>query len=255
MTHPAFSANTGFAHLRLGKLPKRVDPRTLQFARYIDHATLPPIPSSLAVVAVPSWPMYGNDKLGDCTCAAAGHMVEAWSQAAGKFREPLDADVEKFYIPGTGTQDDGRDELSVLNAWRSPGFGGDTITAYAEVEIDQTMIQTGTYLFGGLYTGVSLPITAQSQTEWDVVGDGKTGDSEPGSWGGHAVPFVGYDSAGVYLVTWGAVLKATWAFVKTYFDESYAIISPDWLTAQGNDIHGFNLPALTTDLSAIGTPQ
>ena len=250
--HPAFSADTGFAHLKLGRLAKRHDPRTLQMARYLDESKLPPIPATLAVVKVPTWPMYGNDRLGDCTCAAAGHMVEAWTEAAGKFTMPLDADVEHFYIPVTGHADTGRNEISVLNAWRKVGFGGDKITAYTEVEITEKQVQTGTYLFGGLYTGVALPITAQAQAhEWSVVGDGKTGDSAPGSWGGHAVPFVGYDKTGVYLVTWGFVMKATWGFVKTYFDEAYAVLSNDWLTKTGGDIHGFNLAQLETDLAAI----
>ncbi|HYB25349.1 MAG TPA: hypothetical protein VEF89_01915 [Solirubrobacteraceae bacterium] len=36
--------------------------------------------------------------------------------------------------------------------------------------------------------GIALPVTAQGQTEWTVVGDGKTGNSAPGSWGGHGIP-------------------------------------------------------------------
>ena len=67
----------------LGKLPARTDARTLAIARYVDRSALPTPPVKLNLGhAVSSWPMYGNDHLGDCTCAAAGHMIEAWTAAS-----------------------------------------------------------------------------------------------------------------------------------------------------------------------------
>ena len=63
---------------KLGKLPVRTDVRTLSLARYIERAKLPPPPPDLDLAeAVPEWPMYGNDRIGDCTTAAAAHMIEA----------------------------------------------------------------------------------------------------------------------------------------------------------------------------------
>jgi hypothetical protein len=63
----------------LGRLPVRRDVRTLALARYVDRAELPQPPVRLDMTRrVPGWPMYANDRLGDCTCAAAGHMIEAW---------------------------------------------------------------------------------------------------------------------------------------------------------------------------------
>ena len=49
------------------------------------------------------------------------------------------------------------------------------------------------WLFGGAYIGVEFPITAQNQDVWDVPAKPGPKD-EPGSWGGHAVYLVGYDT-------------------------------------------------------------
>lgn len=252
-----------FEHLRLGRKPTRYDDRTLAFASYVNVAALPPIPPTVLAPPLSRWPMYGNDELGDCTAAAAGHMVQAWSKkSTGHVFTPKTADVVRFYwetgtppaetgVPG-GPTDDGRVELNVLNAWRKTGFGGDRISAYVSIKPERVdLVKAAIYLFGGVYTGVALPVTAQQQpTLWDVVGDGKTGASQAWSWGGHAVPYVGYDAKGVRLVTWGRVIGATWGFHTAYTEEVYAILSPDWLTG-GRSVHGFDVAALKNDLTAL----
>src|SRR5437762_2757779 len=74
---------TALATGKLGKLPVRTDVRTLRLKRYVDEATLPAPPPALDLTAhVADWPMYANDRRGDCTTAAAGHMIEAWTAAA-----------------------------------------------------------------------------------------------------------------------------------------------------------------------------
>jgi hypothetical protein len=82
------------------------------------------------------------------------------------------------------------------------------------------------YLFGSVYTGVALPLSAQGQEIWSVV-HGPT--SEAGSWGGHAVPLMGYDAHTATCITWGAPLKMTWSWQKKYMDEAYAVLSMDWI--------------------------
>src|SRR5260221_7180319 len=68
---------------KLGKLPAETDVRTLSLARYVDPAVLPPPPATLDLATrVPAWPMYANDRLGDCTTAAAGHMIQVWTAAS-----------------------------------------------------------------------------------------------------------------------------------------------------------------------------
>ena len=98
MTHPEFAAHGSFEHLRLGRLPSKNKPTQLRLAKYLTPRDLPEPPASMDLAsAVASWPMYDNDDLGDCTCAAAGHMVEAWSAAVGGIVVPTGAAVQGFY--------------------------------------------------------------------------------------------------------------------------------------------------------------
>ena len=104
--------------------------------------------------------------------------------------------------------------------------------------------------FGGLYAGVALPVSAQRQTgwTWDVT---SATPKDFGSWGGHAIPIVAYDSAGLTCVTWGTLQKMTWAFWDAYVDEAYACLTPDWIAADGKAPSGFDLASLQADLSLI----
>ncbi|HUK45908.1 MAG TPA: hypothetical protein VLV28_11490 [Gaiellaceae bacterium] len=244
------------AQVKLGKLPARVDPRTLSLARYVDRGVLPQPPPQLDLSgAVPSWPMYGNDRIGDCTTAAAGHMIEAWSGAAtGRAVEISEQavlaafDSVKVVDPETG--EEGARELDVLRLWRSAGIGGHRIGAFAQVTRgDHDLVRTGAYLFGGLLIGVQLPLRAVDQDVWDWTGR-LDGPDAPGSWGGHAVDVVGYDDAGLTSVTWGALKRLTWSFWDRYCDEAWCAIGADFLE-NGRSPEGFDLPALEHDLQLV----
>ncbi len=228
-------------------------------AKYLT-VSLPPIPTSVSKPPVKSWPMYGNDSLGDCTIASAAHLIQAWSLKAGNPKTPVEADVERAYwLTGTpsrttghpdGPTDVGRVELDVLNFWRHTGIGGDKIEAYVAIDPhNKAQMKAAIYLFGGVYLGVLLPKTAQTQARWTPSGTGP--DSQPGSWGGHAVPAVGYTGQTLTVITWGAPLGMSWSFNARYTDEAYAIISKDWLTSAGKSPHGFDLPTLISDLAAL----
>lgn len=270
LVHPEFEAQGSFAHLRLGKNEPKRDPRTLKLAKYIDRAAIPIPDAEDYSPAVPSWPMYGNDRLGDCTCAAVGHMIQTWSANVGVEKTFDDQDIETLYWltgdpPSTtgeadGPTDTGRFELDILNYWRKTGVGpesyADRIEAFASIDVnDLNLIKTAIFLFGGVYVGIALPKTAQGQAVWDVVGDGETGDSQPGSWGGHAVNIVGYGDGKFKVVTWGGTMEMTENFWSAYGDEAYAIITTDWIRANGQSVSGFDVATLQADLAQIGTPQ
>jgi hypothetical protein len=201
--------------------------------------------------------MYLNDKLGDCTCAAAGHLIQLWS---ADLDVPTDNDIlvayeaVSGYNPQTGANDNGAVELDVMNYWRQAGIAGNKIEAFAKINVsDETEIKQSVYIFGTAYIGVQLPITCQNQEVWDVVLDGGA-DAQPGSWGGHAVPVVEYNATGPVVVTWGALKQMTWNFWHTYVDEAYAIID-DIFAARGITPEGFDLTALRKDLESItGVP-
>ena len=111
------------------------------------------------------------------------------------------------------------------------------------------------YVFEGCYIGVQLPISAQAQVQnhqpWSVPPGGPIGDGKPGSWGGHAVPVVAYDSRGVTVVTWGALQMMTWSFWEAYCDEAYAILSNDYLDGKKKAPSGFSLQELQADLADL----
>jgi hypothetical protein len=246
------------ASVKLGRLSPRYDIRTIQFANYIDPAALPDIPAAYNWSAtITAWGMMKNDTVGDCTCAAAGHMIMEWTANNGKLYTPFDAAIVKAYsiITGydakTGMNDNGAVAIDVLNFWRKEGIANHKIAAYAALEPGNHFhVKEAVYLFGGCYIGLGLPISAQEQAVWSVPPGGAIGQAAAGSWGGHAVPVVAYDVHGLTIVTWGQLKKMTWGFWDAYCEEAYAIISPDFLK-KDKAPNGFDLAALQADLKTI----
>jgi len=249
--------------LKLGKQPVRHDPRTLLFASYLTAALPTPPASYDAGTAVTDWGMMDNDQIGDCTCAAAGHLIMEWTaRAKSKVFTPSDKQIVAAYSaitgynPVSGANDNGANEIDVLNYWRQSGIAGHKISAYVALEpANHTHIMDSVYIFGGCYIGLGLPLSAQAQTQnhqpWSVPPQGTTGDGKPGSWGGHAVPVIAYDSRTLTVITWGARQTMTWGFWKAYCEEAYAILSPDFLTGKKATPEGFNLHQLQEDLADL----
>jgi len=252
--------------LRLGKLPAQHDPRTLMLADYLKVAQLPqpPVKKSWSDF-VKAYQMFLNDKIGDCTCATAGHMINVWSAAAGKPIVLTNNDILNLYErvsgydPNTGQNDNGANEQAVLNEWRKNGVGGNKLGAYASVvqpgkPLDEELLQAAIWLFGGAYIGVELPLAAQHQQVWDAPRMRRPfGQYAPGSWGGHAVPIVDYDdSTGMYtVVTWGGLQQATSRWIRMYMSEAYALLDSVWFNGENEAPSGFDLATLQKDLAGI----
>jgi hypothetical protein len=249
--------------LKLGKQVARHDPRTLLLASYVTPALPSPPPQHDLTSKINSWGMMENDQLGDCTCAAAGHLIMEWTANAGKKTvTPTDKQIVAAYSaitgynPATGANDNGAVEIDVLNYWRQSGIAGHKIGAYVALEPSNHIhIMDSVYIFEGCYIGLQLPVSAQAQVQnhqpWSVPPGGPIGDGKPGSWGGHAVPVVAYDARGVTVVTWGALQVMTWSFWEAYCDEAYAILSPDYLNDKQESPAGFNMQQLQADLADL----
>ena len=245
--------------LKLGKHAPEFDKRTLLFGKYLK----PALPSPPATVdysrAVPIWPMFGNDTYGDCTCAAAGHMIQEWTANAGTERTPSDQQVLAMYDHFShGHPDAGASMLAVLKYWRSIGLGEDKIGAFAAIEPQNTtQAMDSVFLFGTCYLGLALPNFAVAgsnllATPWLVPPGGPKGDAAPNPQNGHCVPAIGYDQRNLYVVTWGALKPMSWQFYTTYTDEAYAVLSADWFNGStGASPPGFDLAALKADLAAL----
>lgn len=234
-------------NLHLGKAPPRHDLRTLQAARY---TALPARPRDVLYGKTMKWPMYANDQYGDCTIAAKWHMIEAWSHGF----KTTSAKVVAEYLRLTGGPDNGLVILDVLNDWRHAN--DHSITAYAQVSINEQHICDAVYLFGGVMLGVSLPQYLQNRLsrnewEWSLPHDNDQGSHIAGTWGGHAVNIVGYSTRSVQIITWGRRVACSWSFLEEYADEAYALVSPYWFEKTGKDRHGFNESQLLVDLAAI----
>jgi hypothetical protein len=247
--------------MKLGKLPPKIDPRTLFLAKYLKTAGLPTPPPAedFGSRVGKNWGMMLNDQIGDCTCAAAGHMLLEWTTYAGKPFTPSDTDVLTAYSavsgynPQTGANDNGAVLLDVLNYWRQTGIAGHKIIAYVALEPkNHNNFEDALYLFGNVYLGLALPMSAQNQQTWTVPPGGPVGPGAPGSWGGHAVPVVGYNRRGLTVVTWGKTLAMSWTFLDTYCDEAFAVLSQDWFKGSSNlTPDNFDMATLQQDLSLL----
>jgi len=247
--------------VQLGKKAPRIDRRTLKLSRYL-NTTIPPAPMNESWIRkIRDWPMYLNDTLGDCVIAAMAHMVQQWTfYAKGQIVIPTNDQVLRSYeaiggyIPGDDSTDNGCDMLTALNYWRKTGLAGHKIIAYVSVNPKNiTEVQQAVWLFGNLFMGLQLPITAQNPVEgnkWTVKAR-LTGDGSPGSWGGHCVPVMASSPYIHSCVTWGQVMRMTSNFRLAYCDELYAVLSHDWIAKTLAAPSGFNVDQLMGDLQQI----
>jgi len=242
--------------MKLGRKAIKTDSRTLMLADYLTPSLPPPPPTADWTKGITAWGMMMNDTLGDCTIAGCGHAVQVWTANAGSEVTLPDATIEKYYEkwdgykPGDPSTDNGGIELDVLNDWKKGGFAGHKLTAFADPKpASLTEVKQSIALFGGVYIGLSLPITAQTQDIWDVVPNGGA-NAAPGSWGGHCVYVPKYDQNGFTCITWGQPKTMTLAFWNEYCDEAHTLLSQDWLAAKGSP-SGFDQAQLLADLGAI----
>ena len=245
---------------KLGKLPARNDPRTLKLANYLQPGSLPLIPQQVTWGnKVPEWPMFLNDTLGDCTCAAAGHLIQMWTADHHHEITPTDDDILQayeavgHYDPSDSSTDQGAVEIDVLNYWRQTGIADHQILAYVSVNPrNKSHLLAAMFLFGGLYIGVQLPLSAQAQVGglWTTTG-GDASQTDPGTWGGHAIPLVIHNQSTWSCVTWGKLQKMDDGFVYTYVDEVYALVSEDWANKHVGAPSGFDLGHLMKDLKLV----
>jgi hypothetical protein len=241
---------------KLGRKAIKTDTRTLALGDYLTPSLPPPPAAADWTKGIVSWGMMLNNTLGDCTIAGVGHAIQVWTANTSGLITPPDPTIESYYeqwdgyVAGDPNTDHGGVELDVLTAWRKQGFAGHALLAFADPRPDNLVeIHQSIALFGGVYIGLSLPLTAQTQDVWDVVSSGGAG-ARKGSWGGHCVFVPSYDQNGFTCITWGQTKTMTLAFWKKYCDEAHTLLGQDWLTAKGSP-DGFDQTQLQADLANI----
>lgn len=199
-----------------------------------------------------------NTSTSDCTAAACGHSIEVWTSQASTEYVVSDTTILSFYsatsgyVPGQPSTDQGAVASEVLRYWLSNSIAGHGLAGLAAIlPGNRSAMRDAIYWFGICYLGVDLPIAVQDADSW-VLPDGQdpSGDWEPGSWGGHAIPACAYDADGVTVISWGKLFKIGWTFLDAYCDEAYGLLSSDWATATSSP-PGFNFAALEADMNAL----
>lgn len=142
---------------KLGCLPGKI-PVGLRDLTYYAAGGLPQAPASVAVPAVSSWGMDGNDVYGDCGVAGGNHGFMACSAIAGKNEAfPGTEQIVSYYLAYTGGQDGGVVLSDYLAYVRAKQFFGHTVSEYAPVAVSDvpTLLFT-IWAYGFAYTGISV---------------------------------------------------------------------------------------------------
>jgi hypothetical protein len=236
----------------LGKdFPQR-DRRTLRLSQYLDTAKLRPIPGEdNHYTKLSRMTKACNDVHSCCVVSGAVHQVQVWSANAARERIISDADLLNVYYTCTGGVDSGLNVLSFLKYWLKNPIAGHPLGAFVAVnptKIEQ--VKAAIHLFGGVFTGIGLPLSAQNQSVWDVVSGGP--ESASFGWGGHLTVCCQYDAQGnLYNYTWGEKVAMTPAFTSVYCDEAFALLGLDWFRADHKSPDGLAWRDLVADLNRV----
>ncbi len=257
---------TDFSQMRLGKQTATFHsfvPKFSNLIRPMAEMPLPPTPQEVDYTQrVSNWPMFDNDKIGDCTIASAAHLIQLYTS----YTKPSPIIVPQTEInnvystvggwnPADPATDCGAVEYTVLNYWLNTGINTgsyiDKIAGFARVNpMNPTELKYSIWWFGGLYIGVNLPAVWQTTLNWSMPAN-TTGPNAPGSWGGHAIPVVAYNPEYITVVSWGMLVQMDWQAYQTYCDEAWAVISPDFINQQGYTPAHFDWPYLLAGMQHI----
>ncbi len=234
---------------RFGRLPA-VIPAGLRDLTFYAAGHLPKPPAMVTVPSVADWGMLSNDTLGDCGVASLQHGLEAAATDVGVTEAfPSGEQCAAYYLAYTGGQDTGVVLSDFLSHVRADGYYGHTVQAYAPVSVrDISTLQFATWAYDFTYTGIRV-----SQAMLDAFDAGQPWTLETAldtPVGGHAIPIVGYDSAWLYVVTWGKIQQVAYSAWHHVAEEAWALIVGEE-TAAGTDGHGLNLAALQADLGRL----
>ena len=225
-------------------------PAAIRDLTYYTAGPLPAPPASVAVPAVADWDPLGNFQYGDCGVAGLQHGLMAAASDTGQAETPATAEqAVSYYLGYTGGQDGGVVLSAYLAHVRQNGYYGRTVAAYAPVAVnDIPSLQFTVNAYDFAYCGITV---TQAMEQAFQAGEPWTLDlADSPAAGGHCVPVVGYDSAWLYVVTWGQVQPLAYSAWHHIAEEAWAVITGE---VAGGDGHGISLAALQADLPMLGS--
>jgi hypothetical protein len=249
---------------RHGVKPNDPNRPRLYFSTFKKPKATPP--AFIDYSRIPVIGMLGNDNWGDCVFAGDGHTVEQQTYfGQGVEYQVSESQALAAYSavtgfnpnagpPGENPTDNGAEVQQGLDFLRKTGFGGHKIAAFAQLDPrNMNDVKLAVAEFGAVAVGLAFPDSAMTQFNagqpWDVVA-GSPID------GGHRVTLVGYDATYLYVFTWNAVQKVTYAFWNEYIaangGEAWAHISEDWISAaKGVDPEGIDKYTFGAQFAAL----
>lgn len=205
------------------------------------------------------WMDYQNTINGKLNCipVSSAHIITMWTSFAKESALVLLQNSVDEAFEREGVKDPQTGKLlgcvlsSYLKGWKEKGVGGHTILDYAKLTTGKIQqLKQCIFQFGGCIVGFRMPATAKAQlNKWEVI-EG-TPSSAPGSWGGHAVAAIGYGNDSFMIISWGRMIEVTWEFYEKYSDESYTMLSTDWLDKDNKSPSGFDPTELKSLLRAV----
>lgn len=241
--------------MKYGRLPAKIDSRTLQYEKYALSSLPSPLISCSSLYrmqyelkigdCVPLFPMDGNDLLGNCTCAGLAHLITLWDGLIGKQTVMPADDVIALYRKLTGGPDTGLACIDVLNYWMNNEVNGHKPLGYVAIDpTNITHVKQAVDIFGSVYIGF--------KTQSDTLPDFHQGITwQPGQTDndGHCVVVTAYSPACVRVLTWGGTQLGTWGWFTHMVDECFCVL-PDEATVK-TFAQGFDLATLQADLQLI----
>jgi len=225
---------------KLGRAPA-VRPALACLHTYFDGQTLPKAPTKCEWAMKVQYPMALNGTYGDCVVAGHIHLSQAVAQEnGGVYTYPGDPAVQAEYFKLTGGADTGLVESNFLMTAQQNQILGSQIEVFCPFDhTDLEEVKSVIYTFGGVFLGVNLPQSAENQFPGPPI------------IGGHCVVAIGYDAEGVFLVTWGQVIKATWAWFSTYVEEAYAILYTEQVQQGRGPLKQLDIARLRADIASL----
>jgi hypothetical protein len=234
---------TGLLHRRLGDdVPEVRHP--LNLIDYVDLSSPAPPPAVHRSHLEHKFPMDGNDRLGDCGPVMVAHGIEAFHlDEKTPVPQMTEEDVIDWYSiiggyePGNPSSDGGVNNTTLIEKWQAglKAAGLDhTIKASAYIDPHNVSLnERAIWEFVVLFRAAGLPISAQGQSKWEVTDPSLQGEAEPGSWGGHDIPYLSYDGKWYRCVTWEKGLLLSYDWDAAYALEGFVVVTDEMLGSRG----------------------